>query len=42
MITLGRSHCNTEITNNSDSILCSVTLYYTSKQFPNTKRISDG
>ena len=42
MATLGHSHCSKEITNDSDSILCSITFYYTSKQFPNTKRISDG
>lgn len=38
---VAHSHCSKEITNDSDSILCSITLYYASKQFPNTKRITD-
>lgn len=42
MVTLGRSHCSKEITNDSDSVLCSITLYYTSKHLPNPKRIGDG
>lgn len=40
VITLAHSYCSKE-TDDSDSTLCSITLYYTSNQFPNTKRITD-
>lgn len=40
VITLAHSHSSKEIIDDPDSILRSKTHYHTSKQFPNTKRIT--